>query len=77
LRQRGGAPEGGGHRAGDVTVEAPLRLDVTAGGRRARALQAESLRGDEARRQGGMPGAAQVGIALAVAVPGWPRRNDR
>ena len=77
LRQRGGAPDGGAHGAGDVAVEAPLRLDVTAGGRGARALQAESLRRDEARRQRGMPGAAQVGIALAVAVPGWPKRNDR
>jgi hypothetical protein len=77
LRQRGGTPDRRTDRAGDVAVEAAFRLDVPAGGRGARALQAETLGGDEARRQGGVSGAAQVGIALAVAVRGWPKRNDR
>ena len=98
LRQCGAAADGDAHRAGDGAVEAALGLDVTAGGRRARALQAESLRRGEAGRQGGMAGAAQgtdgvagregrrraeggrgaqVGIALAVAVRGWPKRSDR
>ena len=77
LRQRGGAPDRDAQGAGDVPVEAPLRLDVTAGGRGARALQTESLGRYEACRQRGMSGAAQVGIALAVAGRGWPKRNDR
>ncbi len=59
LRQCGAAADRDVHRAGDGAVEAALGLDVTTGGRRARAFQAESLRRGEAGRQGGMAGAAQ------------------
>ena len=57
LGYRCGPAEGGAERTGDAAVEAAFRLDVPARGRGARALQAESLRGEEARRQRGMPGA--------------------
>ena len=63
-------------RAREVTVEAPLRLDVTPGGRGTRAFQTEPLCRDEAAPPE-KERAAQVGIAFAVAVRGWPKRNDR